>query len=270
MLRCPHCGQALVALLDDAALGCPLGHRFDVAREGYVALLSGPVGRDAGDDAAMIAARVAIEQAGHFAPLDAALTALLAAGSPRLVLDVGAGTGSLLAACLDALDGARGVALDVSRAACRRAARAHPSLAAVRADVWSQVPLQDGTVDVALDVFAPRNGAELARVLVPGGTLVVVTPGEDHLAELRQFHTLTVHPGKDAQLQRHLGGWFEELAPQSVRWTMTLTAAEAVDVLRMGPSARHLRPGALKRLSSRTAAIAVTGAVDVRPLRLRA
>jgi 23S rRNA (guanine745-N1)-methyltransferase len=35
-----------------------------------------------------------------------------------------------------------------------------------------------------LNVFAPRDGAELRRILRPSGSLLVVTPGPDHLREL--------------------------------------------------------------------------------------
>jgi hypothetical protein len=42
---------------------------------------------------------------------------------------------------LGALPQARGIALDASRDASRRAARRHQRIAAVRTDVWQQIPL---------------------------------------------------------------------------------------------------------------------------------
>ena len=56
-------------------------------------------------------------------------------------MDVGAGTGHHLAAVLDALPDARGIAIDASPAALRRAARAHERAAAVGADAWKPLPL---------------------------------------------------------------------------------------------------------------------------------
>ena len=62
----------------------------------------------------MVAARADFLAAGHYAPLTAAVVA--AAGAPAgPVLDVGAGTGTHLAAVLDAAPAAVGVALDISR-----------------------------------------------------------------------------------------------------------------------------------------------------------
>jgi 23S rRNA (guanine745-N1)-methyltransferase len=135
--------------------------------------------------------------------------------------------------------------------------------------VWSQIPLADGAADLVLDVFSPLPGPELARVIAPGGTLLVATPDEDHLAQLREFHTLSIHPDKDAQLHERLGEWFDEVSVQPVGWTMTLTADEAAAVLAMGPSARHLRRGALKRLRDRSETLAVTAAVRVSTFRRR-
>jgi SAM-dependent methyltransferase len=268
LLRCPNCGLELLPVA--GALACPTGHRHDLAREGYITLFAGPVGRAAGDDAAMVAARVAVEEAGHFAPLTAAIVDTAESATtddPSLVIDLGAGTARDLAAVVLRSERARGVAIDISRAACRRAARAHPSLAVVRADVWSGAPLGDRTVDIALNTFAPRNGSELARVVRPGGTLVVATAAADHLRELREFHTLSIHPDKAAVLRRQLGPWFRELAIGPIEWQLTLTGAEAANVLRMGPTARHSRPGALERLEASTGPVIVTAAAEVRAFR---
>ena len=45
---------------------CASGHGFDVARQGYVNLLSGKASVD-GDSADMVAARAAVLDAGHYA-----------------------------------------------------------------------------------------------------------------------------------------------------------------------------------------------------------
>jgi 23S rRNA (guanine745-N1)-methyltransferase len=269
LLQCPNCGLELSPAA--GALACAHGHSHDIAREGYVTLLDGPVGRAAGDDVAMVAARVEIERAGHFAPLSAAIVDVAlapASDDPSLILDLGAGTGSLQAEVVREAGGALGVAIDVSRAACRRAARAHPSLAVVRADVWSRIPLGDGTVDLALNAFAPRNGPELTRVVRPGGTLLVATPAGGHLRELRELHTLSIHPDKAAGLRRQLEPWFQEHGnTRSIEWQLKLTAAEATNVLQMGPTARHLRPDALDHLATSREPILVSAAVELRTFR---
>jgi 23S rRNA (guanine745-N1)-methyltransferase len=281
LLLCPVCGGGLSPVA--GGLACANGHHHDLAREGYVALLGGPVGREAGDDAAMVAARVEIEAAGHFAPLTAAIieaaappvgrgTAAgdgVATPSPApperaLAIDIGAGTGRHLAAVVERTGRTeQGVAIDVSRAACRSIARAHPSLAVVRADVWSQIPVADDAADLVLNVFAPRNGAELGRVVRPGGALVVATPAAGHLEELRALHRLSIQPDKPARLREQLAPWFGEAASATVEWHLRLTADEAANLLRMGPSARHLQPGALEDLARSAEPVLVTAAVEI-------
>lgn len=272
-LLCPVCGGGLAPV--PGGLACAHGHHHDLAREGYVALLGGPVGRAAGDDAEMVAARIEIEAAGHFAPLTEAIVRAVAApegdgtqDARPLAIDIGAGTGGHLGAVLERSGRpGGGVAIDVSRAACRSIARAHPSLAVVRADVWAQIPVATGAADLALNVFAPRNGAELARVVRPGGTLLVATPAAAHLGELRDLHRLSIQPDKPARLREQLGPWFKDETTEAIEWDLSLTAAEATKLLQMGPSARHLRPGALEELARSVEPVRVTAAVEISTFR---
>jgi SAM-dependent methyltransferase len=267
-LRCPVCLQPLAPIRE--SLVCPNGHTYDVARQGYVTLQATAGGPAFGDDAAMVAARATVQEAGHFEPLRALLVdqarAVAGLDSP-LVLDVGAGTGHHLAGMLDALPRARGIALDASRYAARRAARAHPRIAAVRTDVWRHMPLDDDTVDLALSVFAPRNGAELARVLRPGGTVIVVTPTPSHLHELADLHTISVDPRKLERLNQQIGPALYPGQVRRISWTMALSRHEAEAMLRMGPAGMHLGPEFERRLGSLPQPIPVTAAIEVRTFR---
>ncbi len=246
-LRCPHCTGGLT--LVDRVVRCARGHSFDVARQGYVNLA---VGRPthAGDDAAMVAARVALLTSGVYDFVTAALAT--AVPPPRgLVVDVGAGPGHHLAGVLSAWPEAVGLAVDVSKPALRRAARAHPRAAAVLADVWRGLPVADGAAAVVLDVFAPRHGAELARILRPDGTVLVVTPTEEHLAELvTRLELLRVAPDKQARLAAALEPHLVPVDEQVHRRTIALSRSQVRAVVAMGPSARHVDPARLDELTS--------------------
>jgi trans-aconitate methyltransferase len=221
----------------------------------------------------MVAARAAVLDADCFAPLTAARVRAareVTGGRAAMVLDVGAGTGHHLAAVLDALPGAHGIAFDASRAALRRAARAHPRIAAVAGDVWHEVPLLDATVELATNVFAPRNPHEFTRVVAPGGALLVVTPATGHLRELARLHPLRVHPGKRRHLQRQLQPAFTPAAVQRIAWTLELTAHQAGAVVRMGPAAYHLTLADEQRLRALPGRVSVTAAVDLHVFRRRA
>jgi 23S rRNA (guanine745-N1)-methyltransferase len=218
-----------------------------------------------GDDAAMVAARATVLDAKHFAPLTTALvsSAVDAAEDAPFVLDVGAGTGHHLAAVLDALPDARGVAFDASGAALRQAVRAHPRIAAVAGDVWHNVPLRDASVDFAMNVFAPRNPSEFARVLRPGGTLAVVTPAPDHLHELATLHRVGMAPRKGERLRGDLNASFDLVCVRQVAWKLRLTRSEAGAVVHMGPAARHLTSAVERRLRSLPEMLTVTADVDL-------
>ena len=214
----------------------------------------------------MVAARAAVLDAKHFAPLTRTLVATainVTTQDAPLVLDVGAGTGHHLAAVLDALPNARGVAFDASRAALRQAARAHQRIAAIGGDVWHHVPVGDATAALVLDVFAPRNPVEFARVLHPAGTLVVATPAADHLQELAAMHRVRIDPRKRERLYGELKRAFDVAEVRHVAWELRLTRLEAAAIVHMGPGARHLSPTIERRLRALPQTLAVTAAVDV-------
>lgn len=259
-LRCPVCGEPLAEATAGTAraLRCPRRHSFDIARQGYVNLLAGRAPH-AGDSAEMVAARADFLAAGHYDSIAAALAAAAIpyadrAGRPYpLVVDAGAGTGRYLAAVLAALPDAVGLALDVSKPALRRAARAHPRAAAALADTWQRLPLADASTTVLLNVFAPRNGAEFHRVLDPAGALLVVTPAEDHLVELVDpLDLLRVDPAKADRVAGSLGGHFTEEPATVHRARLALTRTEVATLVGMGPSAWHTDP---TRLAERIAAL---------------
>ncbi|ADG86919.1 rRNA (guanine-N1)-methyltransferase [Thermobispora bispora] len=239
-LICPVCGSAVA--LTGGAVRCERGHSFDVARQGYVNMLTGSKPPGTADTPAMVAARAAFLGAGHYAPLAGRLAELCRGAA--VVADAGAGTGHYLARALD--DRAVGIALDVSKHALKRAARAHPRIGAVVADVWRRLPVRDRCVDVLLNVFAPRNAAEFARVLRPGGTLIVVTPTDGHLRPLvERLGLLSVDEEKERRLEAALGGRFTRTGHEIIELDLALGHDAVEAVVAMGPSAWHTDPETL-------------------------
>ncbi|GAA2827115.1 methyltransferase domain-containing protein [Kitasatospora sp. CM 4170] len=263
-LACPHCAQALT--LDGRTLRCPAGHSFDVAKQGYVSLLAGDAHTGTGDTADMVAARSGFLDAGHYRPIAEALTAAAVAAAPEgLVADLGAGTGHYLAHVLDTLPDRPGAALDISKYALRRAAKAHPRIGAVVCDAWRPLPLRDASAGLVLNVFAPRNGPEIRRVLRPGGTLLLVSPTPRHLRELvTALGLLSVDEEKQRRIDEKLGPHLAPAGRQEVEFTLRLSAADVRTVVGMGPSAWHTDP---ERLAARLAAlpdpVEVTASVTV-------
>jgi 23S rRNA (guanine745-N1)-methyltransferase len=276
LLACPHCAGPLTR--SGGSVTCRNGHTFDVARSGYLNLLPGDAPTGTADTPEMVAAREAFLGAGHFDPLAEALAAeaeralgvrggALAtdcaqggALPPGCVLDLGAGTGWYLARVLDRLPGRAGLALDLSKHALRRAARAHDRIAAVACDAWRPLPVRDGVAALVLSVFAPRNGPEIARVLRPGGALLVVTPTGRHLAELvERLGLLTVDERKEERLAAALDAHLELERRTEHDWSLELTPGDIANAVAMGPSARH----ATRAAEARTARTTPTGSSPV-------
>ncbi|MGY1808205.1 putative RNA methyltransferase [Blastococcus sp. SYSU D00669] len=264
LLACPVCGTGFSATPD--GLRCAAGHAFDRARQGHLTLLPPGHRPPSGDSAAMVADRVAFLDSGAYAGVTAALTAaVLADGVPGSLLDLGGGTGHHLAAVLDRVPDAAGVVLDSSPYAARRAARAHPRAMAVVADTWARLPVRDAVLDRVLVVFAPRNGPETARVLRPGGRLVVVTPAADHLAELvAPLGLLRVDPDKGARTAASLEPHLRPVRAAAHREQLSLGRDAVATLVGMGPHARHLAPEQLAVAVARLPEpVRVTVAVDV-------
>jgi len=250
-LCCPVCGGDL--RLDVREVRCPAGHTFDVARQGYVSLLTGARPHGSADTAAMVAARERFLGHGHYAPLADTVSGLaadsLAAASPGppggatppLVVDTGVGTGRYLGAMLDRCPTAVGLGLDLSTYAVRRAARAHPRAGAAVCDVWGAWPVRSAAASVVVGVFAPRNAEESRRVLCPDGLLLLVTPARGHLAALvPRVGMLDVDPRKDERLATLLSPHFHRERREEVTVPLRLSRADVESLVMMGPSAHHL------------------------------
>jgi 23S rRNA (guanine745-N1)-methyltransferase len=193
----------------------------------------------------MVACRAGFQAAGHYRFIaDAVAEAAQrweGAPQPDLVVEAGAGTGYYLGVVLDALPASAGLALDVSKAALRRAAKAHPRAAAALCDVWGQLPVSDAAAGLVLSVFAPRNGAEFRRILSAKGTVIVVSPTPIHLLELvGPLGLLSVGANKDEAVAASLGDGFVQAGEQRHDRLLQMTHDDVRALVRMGPSAWHL------------------------------
>jgi 23S rRNA (guanine745-N1)-methyltransferase len=259
------CGAAL--RLEDRRAVCPRGHAFDRARAGFWNLLQPQDRRSQapGDRREAALARRARVVSGDEAPFVAAMAGLLAAvpqatgtlvaPAHRAWLDVGCGEGALGAA-LHELLAARGQpwcrhGVDLSAPAIELAARAEPTGCFVVANADRGLPWPTGSFGLVSSINARLPWAELARVLVVGGRLLVAVPGTDDLAELRALlhGEATPLPGLARTLAaaprlETLG--LEELARRRVRFALRLDPAGVEQLLR--GSYRGMRWRARQRL----------------------
>lgn len=115
-----------------------------------------------------------------------------AAPDARRVLDVGAGTGALLARLVSARPGLSAAAIDLAPGMCGATRRAAPR-AGIAAGDAEALPFRDGAFDLVVTTstlqWLPRVAPaleEARRVLAPGGVLCVALFGTRTLYELRE------------------------------------------------------------------------------------
>ena len=280
LLACPLDGKPLHR--HGAAWRCVAGHSFDIAGSGHTNLL--PVqnkrSRDPGDSKEMVSARRRFLDSGAYAPIAAAVSrvALEQAPPTLAILDAGCGEGYYLRQ-LAAVAGVVGVdavadsaqrlallGLDISKWAVIAAAKHDRE----RAFAWvvgsnANLPILPGTLDVVLCMFGFPVYAEFARVLRPGGRLLQVDAGPEHLRELRQIIYPSLKPERPVTTQTPAG--FATLSTETVSYSLALTERQQIaDLLAMTP---HLyRIGAEGRARAEALA-ALTLTVDVRLRRLQ-
>ncbi len=190
LFLCPVCGAPLCA--EGGSYRCEAGHTYDIARRGYVNLLTGRSGVMHGDNKEMIAARRAFLRAGYYDTLVntvAHIAALYAPAECRL-LDAGCGECHYTGAIARRLAGsgvtAEILAFDISKEALSLGGREHPTIVPAVASLY-HLPIGDSSIDMLFEIFAPHCNEEYHRVLRPGGKMVLVIPGARHLFGLKEI-----------------------------------------------------------------------------------
>ena len=183
-LLCPVCGESLNQT--DRQYRCIRNHSFDLARQGYVNLLTVQQKHslNPGDTREQVLSRREFLEAGYYAPI--AQTLIQTAkemGISGQILDVGCGEGYYSAQLADALD-APLTGLDISKEAVRCAAAKYKGKQWLCATA-AHIPVEDGSVDLLTSLFALTLPQEYGRVLKQGGHYFQVLAAEDHLLGLK-------------------------------------------------------------------------------------
>ena len=195
-LACPIDGVQLNH--HEKQLICENGHVFDIARQGYVNLL--PVQhkrtKHPGDSKVMVIARTHFLNAGFYQAIANKLNELvysqLTSANDICFLDAGCGEGYYLDALLNHLTDKKSsidlsfIGLDISKDAIVQASKRNKQISWV-VGTNRRPPVAEKSIDIILCLFGFLSVPGFKKVLKPGGKIIVVDPGPEHLKELREI-----------------------------------------------------------------------------------
>lgn len=234
LLLCPICKASLTK--SGNSLRCEKAHCFDLAKEGYVNLLTGSkAGELIGDNRDMARSRKSFLDKGYFQPLAEKLGELITGLGSKTVVDICCGEGyytQFIKAATNAQVYGFDISKEMVKLAAKRKCGAHFFVANM-----ADIPLGNGAADCAVHLFAPFCESEFARITQSGGVLISVCPGSRHLFSLKE--KLYDTPYENDEVSPQLCGFTLERT-EKVTANIHLNSAEDIDALfRMTPYYYH-------------------------------
>lgn len=253
ILTCPVCGGMLQK--QDRQFVCQKNHSFDVARQGYVNLLTVTQkhSKHPGDTRDQVAARRAFLDRGHYQPIADQVANLLTPLLPKspAFLDAGCGEGYYLSELMEHFESGNFLGVDISKDAVRFAAGRNKQALWLTASA-AHLPMASEALDGVMSMFALSVPEEFCRVLKDGGYYLEVTAGRNHLMGLKNliYSEITEKQEKTA---KDLPG-FRLLSTETLSFPISLTSNEEImQLLTMTPHFwRITREGAQRAAQATT------------------
>ena len=245
-LICPICGEGLQQ--EARSCLCPNRHSFDIARQGYVNLLTVQQKHSLapGDTREQVLARRAFLEAGYYAPIARTLTdTAIRYGVSGEILDIGCGEGYYSAQLAKALKLPL-TGLDISKEAVRCAAGKYKDALWICATA-AHIPVPDGSAGLVTSLFALTLPEEFHRVLASDGLYFQVLAAEDHLLGLKSIIYDTLHH-KEKTTVPELPG-FRLLESIPIRFSFTIEGSQIGNLFSMTPHVFRIGKDGARRLS---------------------
>ena len=223
---CPVCRSKMFCL--PSFVKCLKGHSFDFSKQGYInLLLDNSQNKRHGDDKLMVKARTEFLNKGFYEPLKSALCEVV--GSGHKILDSGCGEGYYTEALAHNNDVC---GIDISKDAIKIAANRCKDVSFAVASI-GDIPLENGSRDVIVNVFAPDSPNEFSRVLSENGRLITVVPMERHLYGLKLaiYNETYLNPAVESDRDG-----YELLSKKILKYCITLDCNEdIISLFKMTP-----------------------------------
>ena len=229
---CPICGKILQR--HEREYTCENRHSFDIARQGYVNLLTVQQKKSLhpGDTREQVLSRRAFLDCGFYAPIaDCLCETAVELGAQGPILDVGCGEGYYCTRLAKALNGSL-TGLDISKEAVRVAAGKYKDAAWLCATA-AHIPVEDKSVKTLTSLFALTLPEEFSRILSDDGLYFQVLAAQDHLLGLKSI----IYPElllKEKDSVPEIPG-FELVKSVPIRFEFTVEREQVQNLLSMTP-----------------------------------
>ncbi|HCC07226.1 MAG TPA: hypothetical protein DEP72_03540 [Clostridiales bacterium] len=187
MLICPVC-KGKIALNHETYI-CESGHCYDIAREGYVNLLTvnQKKSNSPGDNKIMMNARKDFLEKGYYDVLiDEIDKEIKLEDTVESCVDIGCGEGYYTSKFRELNKNINFIGMDISKEAIKKASKRREDI------IWvvggsNNIPIMNNSIDIIVQIFAPHNVDEYLRIMKTDAKLITVTPGEEHLLKLKEL-----------------------------------------------------------------------------------
>lgn len=187
-LSCPICEQD-VYLDANKSIRCKNHHTFDIAKKGYVNMLTRRVHTQYRKQL-FVARKQMIRDSRLYHPLHEQITNIMKeyigqTTEIQTILDAGCGEGSHFhQMTMPIKQPMKKIGIDVAKEGIMIASSTYKDTAWLVGDL-SRTPLKDNTCTIMLNIFSPANYVEFKRILIKNGLIIKVVPRQDYLKELR-------------------------------------------------------------------------------------
>lgn len=229
VLLCPKCKEKLER--KNQSFLCPNNHCYDISKNNYVNLLlcNQKKSKAPGDDKLMIVARNEFLENGYFEILRKNVEDIVRSQKPSVILDAGCGTGYYTHNLQNEFNV---IAMDISKEAVRCTSKNNKKTLAVVSSIFD-LPLKNNSIDLILNIFAPKPQEEFHRVLTETGIIIEVVPGKEHLKELKEkiFDSSNI-PNKEKFAYNN----FSLKESEHLKYVVNIKSSEdLIDLLKMTP-----------------------------------
>ena len=234
LFACPICQESMQGY-EQGRLTCSANHSFDIAKQGYVNMLTHSAASKYSKD--LFESRKTIIDSGLYDPLEEKIAELI--GEAKTVLDTGCGEGSHLARIMTQKQGI-GIGIDIAKEGILAAARHYPKQIWCVGDL-AKSPFAKTSFDVILNILSPANYEEFKRLLTSNGCVVKVVPQSGYLQQVRSqlYADSAKETYSNAQTVERFRESFSHVTVERITYTVPLASVLVPALLEMTPMGWH-------------------------------